>query len=246
MQHNYLHGLDVKYIYAGDMEIIQSLLMGQSVQKEIRIRLLHPTEDRYFWCLAQFRYLFEHGTLVSVVGKITDIDEQKLHEDYLIEISEKDGLTGLRNRASAEAKIRESIQNGADGTLLMIDVDNFKQINDQFGHTAGDSALIFLADCLQKTFRSNDILGRAGGDELIAYMEGVCNRNIAQKKVELLMYYIRQSTSQGLPFISVSIGIALCPDDGMSYEELFTAADQAMYEAKNRGKMQAQFYEDMA
>lgn len=246
VQHNYLHGLDVKYIYAGDMEIIQSLLMGQSVQKEIRIRLLHPTEDRYFWCLAQFRYLFEHDTLVSVVGKITDIDEQKLHEDYLIEISEKDGLTGLRNRASAEAKIRESIQNGADGTLLMIDVDNFKQINDQFGHTAGDSALIFLADCLQKTFRSNDILGRAGGDELIAYMEGVCNRNIAQKKVELLMYYIRQSTSQGLPFISVSIGIALCPDNGMSYEELFTAADQAMYEAKNRGKMQAQFYEDMA
>ena len=128
----------------------------------------------------------------------------------------------------------------------MIDVDNFKQINDQFGHTAGDSALIFLADCLQKTFRSNDILGRAGGDELIAYMEGVRDRNIAQKKVELLMYYIRQSTSQGLPFISVSIGIALCPDDGMSYEELFTAADQAMYEAKNRGKMQAQFYEDMA
>ena len=63
VQHNYLHGLDVKYIYAGDMEIIQSLLMGQSVQKEIRIRLLHPTEDRYFWCLAQFRYLFEHGTL---------------------------------------------------------------------------------------------------------------------------------------------------------------------------------------
>ncbi|MFR3764064.1 MAG: GGDEF domain-containing protein [[Clostridium] symbiosum] len=119
-------------------------------------------------------------------------------------------------------------------------------MNDQFGHTAGDSALIFLADCLQKTFRSNDILGRAGGDELIAYMEGVCNRNIAQKKVELLMYYIRQSTSQGLPFISVSIGIALCPDDGMSYEELFTAADQAMYEAKNRGKMQAQFYGDMA
>ena len=77
-------------------------------------------------------------------------------------------------------------------------------------------------------------------------MEGVCDRNIAQKKVELLMYYIRQSTSQGLPFISVSIGIALCPDNGMSYEELFTAADQAMYEAKNRGKMQAQFYEDMA
>jgi|GEM_PF-6911928 len=100
----------------------------------------------------------------------------------------------------------------------MIDVDNFKQINEQFGHTAGDSALIFLADCLQKTLRSNDILSRAGGDELIAYMEEGRDRNIAQKKVELLMYYIRQSTSQGLPFISVSISIALSPDDGMSYK----------------------------
>lgn len=245
VKRDFLKSPENGYIYAGDLKTFQMLLNGQSDQEEVRIRLHHPSEDRYFWCLTQFRKVFEKGTLVSVVGKITDIDEQKLHEDYLISISEKDGLTGLHNKASIEDRITGRIKGSPSGILFMLDVDNFKQINDQYGHAAGDKALLFLADCMRKTFRSNDILGRVGGDELLAYMDGVHDRDVAQRKVELLMYYLRQSTSHNVPFTSISIGIAFCPDDGRTYEDLFSAADQAMYTAKNKGKHQFQFYDDI-
>lgn len=245
VKNDFLKSADINYVYADDRDTLHMLLSGRSGQDEARIRLLHPSENRYFWCLAQFRPVYDNGKLISIVGKITDIDEQKHHEDYLISISEKDGLTGLLNKVSAQTRITDKIKCRPNGVLFMIDVDNFKHINDQFGHDAGDQALRFLADCIKKTFRANDILGRVGGDELLAYMEGLHDRDVAQRKVELLMYYLRQSTSHNTPFTSISIGISLCPDDGRTYKELFTAADQAMYEAKSKGKNRYQFYDDI-
>ena len=210
-------------------------------RREIRLRLLHPTEDRYFWCLAQFRYLFEHDTLVSVVGKITDIDEQKPHEDYLIgKFLKRTGSPACATEPQPRAKIRKH-QNGAGGTLLMIDVDNFKQINDQFGHTVGDSALIFLADCLQKTFRSNDILGRAGGMSLSLIWKASATEILLKEGGTADVLHTPKHQPGSPLYLCQYRHLRSVLMTGMSYEELFTAADQAMYEAKNRGKCRLSF-----
>lgn len=100
--------------------------------------------------------------MLSVIGKVTDIDQQMKHEDYLLQMSKTDGLTVLLNRAAAEEEIDERMRQTAFGDLLVMDVDGFKQINDHYGHAAGDLALRHLANCMRLAFCERDILGRIG------------------------------------------------------------------------------------
>ena len=105
VQEDFVHHLSASYIFAGDLVAIRQTLEDRQRQgmQEFRVRLLHPREDRYFWCLVQCQYLWQDGALRSIVGKIVDIDEQKRHQDFLAERSERDGPANPRDKAAETA-----------------------------------------------------------------------------------------------------------------------------------------------
>lgn len=239
--------LNLIYVYAGDQIVVRRMLDGQAdaPSGEIRVRLMRPDTDEYFWCMIQYQYLYENGVLDSIIGKITDIDEYMRSEERLLRMSETDGLTGLLNKAAAEKQIAERLMEKGRGMLFIIDADGFKHINDMYGHVAGDMALRFIGDCMRRTFREGDVLGRVGGDELTVFVSDINSRRTAQKKAELLQKHLESCLETGVPPLSVSIGVALAPADGNTFLELFSAADKAMYAAKKNGKRQVFFYEDV-
>ncbi len=239
--------LNLIYVHGEDQRVVRQMLDGEAAAPsgEIRVRLMRPDRDEYFWSLIQYQYLYEKETLVSVIGKITDIDEHIRSEERLLKISETDGLTGLINKAVTEKQIAHRLAQEKTGMLFIIDADGFKHINDRYGHAAGDQALRFIADCMRRTFRSEDVLGRIGGDELAVFMANINSRETAFKKAELLQKHLESCIETGTPPLSVSIGVALAPTDGKTYRELFCAADKAMYIAKKNGKRQIFFFEDI-
>ena len=122
----------------------------------------------------------------------------------------------------------------------MLDVDKFKEINDRYGHAAGDAVLRQVGQTLVRLFRENDIVGRIGGDEFVVLMKEVNSIRDAELKAETLCVLFRSLHPEGCPdevHLSCSIGLVEVPEHGgCSYMELYQNADQALYEAKRRGR----------
>lgn len=182
----------------------------------------------------------EDGSLLSLVGTIRNIDRQKREHLRLIDKSRTDAMTGLLNKATTEEEIREALAHvrpGGAGILLMIDLDDFKTINDTMGHLAGDEVLIQFARHLMRTFREKDIIGRVGGDEFHVFMRDMRDwASVHEKARELCSSVHRLFVGDaGVGALSVSIGIAGC-EKPMPYGEVFRQADAALYRAKANGK----------
>lgn len=151
-----------------------------------------------------------------------------------------DVLTNLFNRNGAYEKIEKRLSERTDETdaFIIIDLDNFKAVNDTLGHMRGDRLLQDVARILERHFRKSDITARLGGDEFIVYMKDIRTRQDAGAAVETLLHEI-QLTCRGKTGnidISISAGIAMAPADGHSFEELYEKSDKALYLAKRRGK----------
>lgn len=180
---------------------------------------------------------------------IKDIDKEKQQQLFLQYQAERDSLTGLYNKGTTEKLTEEYLScqecstNGC--TLFIIDIDNFKAINDHLGHTYGDAVLCELAESLRSLFQKNAIVGRIGGDEFMISIKGQ-NIGIAKELAEQVrkaFYNTYKGVNKEIYIISSSIGIALCPKDGTRFDELYRHADTALYQSKNKGKNCYQFYE---
>lgn len=162
-------------------------------------------------------------------------------EETLMEQTRRDALTDLYNMKAARAQAEALMAACEPGTLqamMMIDLDDFKQINDCYGHMCGDAVLTNLAACLKGLLRTGDSVGRIGGDEFVVYLPGLPDRLAAVKKAEAILeglshIRLREGGSEG---VSCSIGIAFYPDHGTDYGKLYRCADLALYRAKGRGK----------
>ena len=153
-------------------------------------------------------------------------------------------MTKVLNRATAIKYIKQIIYNEEEKlhVLFMLDVDNFKGINDTFGHQAGDEFLIRLAGELKNSFREDDVVGRIGGDEFFIFLRNVVEISQIEKKAqEILDIVSRAGEDYSEAESSGSIGIALYPGDGRTIEELYSRADEALYVAKRDGKNQYVF-----
>lgn len=185
----------------------------------------------------------EWGNAFSIIGKLTDISEEEAEKQELIKKSQIDGMTGIYNAVTTRNLINNIIKNSGSyskGALIIIDCDNFKDINDTCGHLIGDQVLVNISRAMIKTFRKTDILGRVGGDEFCVYMQDVSSQNFVASKCQQLMALIGES-NKGYN-ATISIGAALLNDE-KSYDALFDKADMALYDAKNKGKDQIRFYE---
>lgn len=163
--------------------------------------------------------------------------------------AETDLLTGLYNKIATEKYISEYLREVGDeepGMLFVIDVDNFKKVNDTMGHAFGDTLLATLGVKLKSQFRSTDIVGRIGGDEFMVYLKKIPNDEIRVKEADVMTTFFDNFTAGDYVKYSAtaSVGVAIYPDDGRSFEELYKAADKGVYLAKQRGKAQLAFYQE--
>ena len=156
------------------------------------------------------------------------------------EKAEKDSLTGLLNKASTERAIRKYIAHnqGKNGLLFLLDVDNFKGINDTLGHAFGDEALREFGFRASMLFRSSDISGRIGGDEFMIFLKDIPEEMMEEETHKLEEFIAHFSAGNGYirHEVTASVGGALFPRDGDTFEKLYEAADRALYQSKNHGK----------
>jgi diguanylate cyclase (GGDEF)-like protein len=174
---------------------------------------------------------------------LIDISEEEAEKQELIKKSETDGMTGIYNAVTTKNLINDIIKNpvsNSKGALIIIDCDNFKDINDTQGHLIGDQVLVNISKAMIQTFRKTDTIGRIGGDEFCVYMQDISSHDFVVSKCQKLMDLISE-LNKGYD-VTISIGISFLEGE-KSYDALFKKADIALYDAKKKGRDQIQFYE---
>lgn len=217
--------------------IKQRLLCGNSCQRETQIRkktggLFHVLESIY-------AMRGEDGAITHFIHFMQDISGQKLAA-ALRHLAFHDSLTGLPNRNLLQDRLNREIaaaQRKHTGfAVIYIDIDRFKEINDTWGHDAGDAILRAVASRLRSALRRSDTLARLGGDEFVAVLENAGKPAFALSVAEkLLAACVRPCRLNGHP-VTVSIGISLYPQHARTAEALLKCADSAMYQAKAAGR----------
>lgn len=190
-----------------------------------------------------------HLHLSAIELANAEIKEQHSELNYLAHF---DPLTDLPNRALLLDRLEQAIaharRKNSHIALLFVDLDQFKSVNDRFGHPAGDALLVFAADRLRGCIRADDTVARLGGDEFTVILTDIKTRERALSAAEQVSTKVLQELTQ--PFslgahkahISASVGIAIYPDDGEKVDELLINADRAMLEIKNQGKNNFRFH----
>lgn len=209
----------------------------------------------FFNSLAHFNYPIDKGQLrfaefETLALSANSMLEEKLSlERKLSYLAHHDHLTGLPNRALLSDRISQAIKNakrnGDQLAICFIDLDNFKKINDSFGHSYGDETLLQTTKRIKATLRENDTVSRIGGDEFVILLEDIKNeKHIAPIINKILETFKTSFNIHGQTFfLTASIGISLFPSHGDNAETLLKNADAAMYKSKNLGKNRFSFYD---
>ncbi len=189
-----------------------------------------------------------NGKIIGALAIGRNITERKNIEKRIEFMSHHDALTGFANRTLAKERAQQVIEQAKQkenkAAILFIDLDEFKTVNDSLGHSAGDAMLKMVAMRLQECIRVNDTISREGGDEFLIILSDINEKSEVERVANKLLQVFKQSfnVNNNMIATSASIGIALYPDDGKNFEQLFQSADAAMYKAKEIGKNNYRFY----
>ncbi|MGF1756052.1 diguanylate cyclase [Vibrio makurazakiensis] len=237
------------------IELIKRSRFQQSIALDLQLKPSQHNdsdgeESKWVHCLFSTvsNALEDEAFIIEVL--VYDITDRTLKHEATQYEADHDPLTKLYNRRSGERKIEtvlHDVQTRKENlVLMMIDLDKFKPINDQYGHEAGDAVLIEISRRLKSFFRDHDICIRWGGDEfLVAFSIAGSDQNILNRRVSQLnrKLSVPISLEDGLEFsIGASIGIAISPLHGNNISDLIQCADQAMYSAKSNGRNQSKVY----
>ena len=162
---------------------------------------------------------------------------------HLAHLSEIDPLISVFNKETTQKLIDQKLNNKEHCCFLILDVDAFKSVNDNYGHAAGDKVLENLGLLFKNHFRQSDIVGRIGGDEFIILIQ---DESIAESRIQSLLQKVNELKIEELKDfkLSISIGIAFAPKDGTTFMELYRHADQALYQTKRTGKNNYKIYKN--
>ncbi|MDO4545042.1 MAG: sensor domain-containing diguanylate cyclase [Bacillota bacterium] len=199
--------------------------------------------DGYRWVRANMTAIKDaEGTLDRIIGRLDNIDREIYHkeeESRWKEKAERDSLTGLFGRETGIRMIKDLIEKNENtgGVLFILDVDNFKEVNDTEGHMAGDKLLKEIAEVFAAQFRNEDVVCRYGGDEMVAFIPGMSDLNVIKRKSDLILKEVRCiDRGEAVP-VTCSIGISVKkPGEDVPYETMFRNADMALYSAKSHNK----------
>ncbi len=247
----YMERFDESPIYADDVAYYRSVFRGlltSPKNETIEYRTNRFDEDYTWYQLNLTSLLGPEGYVTRIVGRMINIHDKKLKELDLMLRAEKDALTGLYNKGATKQLIENAIQESKKDTLnalMIIDLDNFKEVNDLMGHAQGDQVLVDTADALNEIFKGGDIVGRIGGDEFVVFMKNlkaISNADILAGKVVRGVNYSFDYEDRQIQ-VTCSVGVAIFPYHGTEYEELFNKADKAVYTAKANGKCGYRIYD---
>lgn len=194
----------------------------------------------YHWMRINARiFHWDEDDSVRMLIYRQNIEDEKLRERRMFDQMQRDSLTGLYNKAATQEYIRKVMAEQPDAmfAFYILDIDNFKQVNDQLGHAMGDIVLFEFANALKSQFREGDIVGRIGGDEFVAFLP-IPNQKVAVKKAQDLITFLQRkvTSDMGTYKINASIGLALTPEAGTDFDYLYRNADAALYQSKKKGK----------
>ena len=182
--------------------------------------------------------------VMNIVSKKKEAEKDR----QLREKADTDLLTGLNNKLATERKIKDYIAKNPNtlGMMFVLDIDNFKKINDTMGHAFGDEVLREFGNQIGAVFRVTDIIGRTGGDEFTIFLKFLKDDTNTLREAEKLVQFFKDFTTGEYVKYSptASIGAAVFPAHGTDFDSLYKAADKALYKAKQRGKNQLAFYDD--
>ena len=218
-------------------------------QKENRLDLrLRHKNGEYIWYMLKGATLYEDGLPYKIIAKLTNINEEKKKITALMDISVRDSFTGVYNAGNTPRFINEYLQS-EDGVnqhaLLMIDIDNFKNVNDKYGHDVGDKLIKEFSSRIITFFGSGALIGRVGGDEFVVLIKDIAEDKVFGYVEKLKRKLYEEYVFDGIIItFSTSFGIAIIPRDGNQYEILFKKADLACYQAKNHGKNTIRVFTD--
>lgn len=238
-------------IHPDDKEAVNSVLSLENIkhafannksQVYIEFRRIEHNGD-YVWTSCTLVPLYDEiNKRILAIGYTRNIDDQKKKELEAISKSQQDSLTGLYNKGTTKNLIEDYIDfsrsNGNKHAMFILDVDNFKAVNDNLGHLLGDEVLKAVADQLRQIFRITDIIGRIGGDEFIVFMKDIPSIQFVVEIADACIDVLRRTFLDQTQMIKItsSVGISVYPDHGETYSELFKKADIALYETKRHGK----------
>lgn len=210
-------------------------------QKHLRYEFMMREEGSdYFWMrIDAYAYYRPEEQALRMFTYRKNIDAEKRRELAMLELAQSDEMTRLYSKAATRRQIerRFAEESGQMHAFFMLDIDDFKQVNDRFGHAFGDLVIIEFARTLKQQFRATDVVGRVGGDEFAVFVS-IPDEAWALEKVQELSAALRKTcTVENASWqMSASIGVALAPRDGANFEMLYKSADAALYETKKRGK----------
>lgn len=222
----------------------QQMLLGIGGDYEFRLKLLHGSYEKFKITSRPFKNA--KGKAIATIGKLVNI--QKI--DDLKYQANHDPLTGALNKVAFQKAVTKTLSTAChQGThaLVFLDLDNFKGINDTYGHQCGDYLLSALTKRLTYVLSSKDRIGRIGGDEFMLLLPCFHQENKLRTRVEkILSLFEKEFSFQGQSLqVHTSIGVATFPKNGLCYDELYPKADSALYRSKHLGKNMITFYDDM-
>lgn len=234
--------------YIQYLEVLQQIKNGEKDRYSYEYRIKNDNND-YIWIHERGIATYDDkGLIKRLVGSHMDVTVKKRQEQKIIELAFYDMLTRLPNRVALQDKLQNTLEqarkNGTKGAIIFLDVDNFKFINDTYGHTTGDEVLKEIGHRLRTLRLRNIFIGRLGGDEFVVVANDIDDIN----KVALMAETVQNIFET--PFVinhkefhlTTSTGVALYPANGMEIEELLKNADTAMYKAKATGKNRYMFF----
>lgn len=251
------------FMYKEDRKFVKELINDQfelSDFCEANFRVKSILEDEKFFVLQGRRIIDNDGSEVvyALLFEVTEMvvsqqemnrvnqelykrsAEDRVRQSQLSNKARLDELTGILNKITLEETIKEYLETSEPGqihALLMIDSDNFKSVNDTYGHATGDEVIKYIAGVIKRTFRDSDFKGRFGGDEFMVFMKNTTKEATKIRAKQLNEAIKKPYIKDGKEIhISVSIGVAYFPKDGNNFEMLFASADDALYKAKALGK----------
>jgi diguanylate cyclase (GGDEF)-like protein len=226
--------------------IDQACRDGHPVGADLRL-LDGPDGERWAHGVLSVLPASDASAAVRIEGVLYDVTQRRRDEHQALHRASHDGLTGLHNRSALMAELERSLQavraSGGGLSLFYLDLDGFKQVNDQLGHAAGDAVLVECASRLRQAVRRHsDMVVRLGGDEFVVLLQAP----LSEPWVSALAWRIVAALAEPVPLaggasaqVGASLGVASCPVHAHDAESLLREADRAMYEVKRRGKRSA-------
>lgn len=221
------------------LELCHQLLSGKrTIEAEFRIK---NRIGEFIWCQLLGKTIYDDNRLpMRIIGKIVNVDYQKRELEALEYKATRDPLTSVYNKEVTIKKIEKYISGNKNSRhiLMLIDFDDFKSVNDHYGHLMGDKVLICVINHVKEIFSEGEIIGRIGGDEFVVFAGNIDNDDVIEKKAELLKSKLDTTydSDDNSIKISASIGVAVYPEAGLHYEQMMEQADKALYHVKKQGK----------